>query len=163
MRLPLFVPPALAGLTLVAAFALVPALAQSPPQPPSTQTPPAPQASPAPADAPSAPRAETPPSAPLSWVSKGVAELRVLDKVNARHTDLTVKAGDKVQLGPLTIEVQACVVRPPNEPQDAAAFLSITDANNDGVPFRGWMVASQPALSMLQHPMYDVRVTGCHA
>ncbi len=149
MRLPLFVPLMLAGL------ALAPALAQSPP--PGQPSPPAP------ADAPPAPRPETPPTPASTWVAKNVAELQVLDKVNARHTDLTVKAGEKVQFGPLSIEVQSCVARPPNEPRDAAAFLSITDANNDGVPFRGWMVASQPALSMLQHPMYDVRVTGCHS
>ena len=27
--------------------------------------------------------------------------------------------------------------------------------------FRGWMLANNPSLSMLQHPIYDVRVVGC--
>ena len=134
----------------VAGLASVPAVAQSPAQDP-----------PSPGDVPPAARPETPPTPPLSWVPKDIAELQALDKVNARHSVLTVKVGDQVQFGSLRIEVQACVARPPNQPQDAAAFLAITDANNEGVPFRGWMVASQPALSMLQHPVFDIRVTGC--
>ena len=115
---------------------------------------------PKPAPAP-APRAETPPTPPLSWVPKGAAVLQILDKVNARHDERTVRAGEQIQIGPLRIEVQACSVHLPSQPLDATAFLVIIDANNEGVPFRGWMVASQPALSMLQHPVYDVRVTGC--
>ena len=116
-----------------------------------------------PGDAPPAARPETPPTPPLSWVPQRVAEIQVLDKVNARHSVLTVKVGEQVQFASLRIEVQGCVMRAPNQPQDAAAFLVITDANKEGVPFRGWMVASQPALSMLQHPVFDIRVTGCHS
>ena len=108
-----------------------------------------------------APLPETPPTPPLSWVPKGAAVLQILDKVNARHNERTVRVGEQIQVGPLRIEVQACNVHLPNQPLDATAFLAITDVNNEGVPFRGWMVASQPALSMLQHPVYDVRVTGC--
>ena len=108
-----------------------------------------------------APLPETPPTGPLVWVPKGAADLQILDKVNARHNERTVRVGEQIQVGPLRIEVQACSVHLPNQPLDAAAFLVITDANNEGVPFRGWMVASQPALSMLQHPVFDVRGTGC--
>ena len=111
--------------------------------------------------APAATRPETPPTPPLSWVPKGAAVLQILDKVNARHNERTVRVGEQIQVGPLRIEVQACSVHLPNQPLDATAFLVISDVNNEGVPFRGWMVASQPALSMLQHPVYDVRVTGC--
>jgi hypothetical protein len=114
-----------------------------------------------PADPPPPTQPETPPTPPLSWTPRGVAELQALDKVNARHAVLSVKVGEQGQFGSLRIAVQACVARPPNQPQDAAAFLSITDASGEGVAFRGWMVASQPALSMLQHPVFDIRVTGC--
>ena len=31
-----------------------------------------------------------------------------------------------------------------------------------GAAFRGWMLASAPALSLMEHPIYDVRVTSCH-
>ena len=30
-----------------------------------------------------------------------------------------------------------------------------------GPGFRGWMIASAPALGMMEHPLYDVRVVAC--
>jgi hypothetical protein len=81
--------------------------------------------------------------------------------VNAQVTTLTVKVGRTATFGSLTIAVQACVVRPPDLPQDAAAFLTITDSHPDEPGFKGWMLKSDPSLSMLEHPLYDVRVAGC--
>lgn len=104
---------------------------------------------------------QTPPTPPPTWVAGRVAELQALDKVNARHSTLTVKVGDVAQFGSLQVMVRACVTRPPDQAQDSAAFLAITDSKGDGLAFKGWMVASQPALSMLQHPVFDIRVTGC--
>jgi hypothetical protein len=104
---------------------------------------------------------QTPPTPAPTWVPGRVAELQALDKVNARHSTLNVKVGDIGNFGSLQIAVQACMTRPPDQAQDSAAFLSITDTKGDGVAFKGWMVASQPALSMLQHPVFDIRVTGC--
>jgi hypothetical protein len=65
-----------------------------------------------------------------------------------------------VACGSLTIVVQQCVVRPPDRVPDAAAWLDISDANG-GPGFKGWMLASLPSVSMLEHPGYDIRVTGC--
>ena len=42
-------------------------------------------------------------------------------------------------------------------------ILTITDSHADAPGFRGWMLANNPSLSMLQHPIYDVRVVGCRA
>ena len=103
------------------------------------------------------------PPSPQVWLPKGVAELQALDKVNARSATLTVKVGQPVTYGSLTIAVQACVVRPPDQPQDAAAYLVITDSHADQPGFSGWMIAGDPSVSMLQNPIYDVRVTGCRA
>ena len=111
------------------------------------------QAQPAPQSAPQPVRG--------TWLPEGNAVLQVLDKVNAQNALLTVKVGDTTKYGSLAIAVQACDVRPPDQPQDAAAFLVITDSHPDAPGFRGWMLADEPALSMLQHPIYDVRVIGC--
>ena len=128
--------------------------------PPSAQ-----QASPA---QPPADQAKPPPAAPPaatrpSWLPQGTAELQVLDKVNAQNALLTVKVGQETQFGSLSIQVQACDIHPPDQPQDSAAFLTITDSRPDAPGFRGWMLADNPSLSMLQHPIYDVRVVGCKA
>ena len=116
-------------------------------QQPQAQQQPAPQAAPQPVRG--------------TWLPEGNAVLQVLDKVNAQNAVLTVKVGDTTQYGALSIAVQACDVRPPDQPQDAAAFLVITDSHPDAPGFHGWMLADEPALSMLQHPIYDVRVIGC--
>ena len=142
---------------------------QALPPPPSDQM----QAAPAPApQQQSAPPQDTatqaaPPPAPrpmqLTWVPQGAAQLQVLDKVNAQSTTLTVKVGQQGQYGSLTIQVQACSIHPPDVPQDAAAYLKITDSHSDAPGFQGWMLADNPSVSMLQDPVYDVRVVGCQA
>jgi hypothetical protein len=153
---------------LAAALAFpVAALAQS--VAPITTTPLMPPGAQAPADqapapppgqgaAPAAPR-----PSPPAWIAQGTAELQVLDKVNAQSARLTVKVGQEAQFGSLSIQVQACGIRPPDQPQDAAAYLTITDSRADAASFRGWMLADNPSLSMLQHPIYDVRIVGCKA
>ena len=108
--------------------------------PPSAQ-----QASPA---QPPADQAKPPPAAPPaatrpSWLPQGTAELQVLDKVNAQNALLTVKVGQETQFGSLSIQVQACDIRPPDQPQDAAAFLTITDSHADAPGFHGWMLANR--------------------
>jgi len=117
---------------------------------PTDQTPPAQEA----------PRV-APPPAQATWLPQTTAQLQVLDKVNAQNAVLTVKVGQETRFGSLSIQVQACNIRPPDQPQDSAAYLSITDSHPDAPGFRGWMLANNPALSMLQHPIYDVRVVGC--
>jgi hypothetical protein len=105
----------------------------------------------------------TPQPAPIGWLPQTSAMLQVLDKLNAQDAVLTVKVGQSTQFGSLTIQVQSCQVRPLNQPQDATAYLTITDSHADQPGFRGWMLSNNPSLSMLQHPIYDVRVTGCRA
>jgi hypothetical protein len=95
------------------------------------------------------------------WVQMGTATLQALDKVNARGESLVVKVGDVAHFGTLDIAVRGCFVRSPDRPADATAFLVIRDQRADGPAFTGWMVRSAPYMSMLAHPLYDVRVTGC--
>jgi hypothetical protein len=145
--------------------------AEAPPPPASDQT----QAQPAPEQQPQqqslpsqdATTQEGTPPAPqpmqLTWVPQGAAQLQVLDKVNAQSTTLTVKVGQQGQYGSLTIQVQACDTHPPDVPQDAAAYLKITDSHSDAPGFQGWMLSDNPSVSMLQNSVYDVRVVGCQA
>ncbi|HUB46511.1 MAG TPA: DUF2155 domain-containing protein, partial [Acetobacteraceae bacterium] len=106
------------------------------------------------------PAAPAPPP-PNVWLPQGGAVLQALDKVNAITQTLTVKNGQTVTFGSLSITVQACEIRPPDVPQDAAAYLAITDNHPDQPGFKGWTVKSDPSLSMLEHPLYDIRVEGC--
>ncbi|HSU06815.1 MAG TPA: DUF2155 domain-containing protein [Acetobacteraceae bacterium] len=136
---------------------------------PITATPlPPPSGAPAqgPAAGPAEKQAEAPaqpaqPRWPNVWVPAAVAQLQVLDKIDSVAKELSVNVGQSVTFGALTIGVQACVVRPPTQPADAAAFLVIADSHKGEPGFRGWSLANEPWLSMLQNPIYDVRVVGC--
>ena len=98
------------------------------------------------------------------WVPRQSAELQVLDKVTARVSVLRANVGQTARYGTLAIAVRACNARPPEEVPDAAAFLEVTDSRRAGGSqqvFRGWMFANAPGVSMLEHPVYDVRVLDC--
>ncbi len=140
---------------------------QTAPQLPPSQTRPGQPATAQPAPPPAALQPDAGPQAPSrqpvagTWVPRGAAVLQVLDKVNARHTALTVKAGETARFETLAIGVRGCVVRGPDQAPDAAAFVTVADSLGAASPFSGWIVQSAPAASMLQHPIYDVRVAGC--
>ena len=92
------------------------------------------------------------------------AVLRTLDKVTARVATTTVAVGESITLGTLAITVRACDKHPPEETPESAAFLEIVENQPNEPPtprFTGWMFASSPALSALEHPIYDVWVIDC--
>jgi hypothetical protein len=69
-----------------------------------------------------------------------------------------------VHFGTLEIIVRTCHKLPPEETPETAAFLDIWEVKNGEAAaplFRGWMFASSPALSALEHPVYDVWVIDC--
>jgi hypothetical protein len=154
--------------SLLALLIAAPGFATAQPLPPLTTTPLLAPTTQSPAFQPPAPpRAVVPPAAPQpvqpAWMPQGSADLQVLDKVNAQNTVLSVKVGQEAHFGSLNIQVRACDNRPPDQPQDSAAYLTITDSHSDAPGFSGWMLAKNPSVSMLQHPIYDVRVVACKA
>jgi hypothetical protein len=93
-----------------------------------------------------------------------IVVLQALDKVAARVSKLEVPVGQTVNFGSLEITARACDKRPPEEPPESAAFLEIVEKRPDEAPvtqFDGWMFASSPALSAMEHPVYDVWVLDC--
>jgi hypothetical protein len=96
-----------------------------------------------------------------------VAVLQGLDKITARISTFDAPVDKGVRFGSLVITVRACVKRPPEERPETAAFLQIEDVKPgqaaDGANriFSGWMFKSSPALSALEHPVYDIGVLDC--
>jgi hypothetical protein len=128
-------------------------------QPPTDQSQPQPSTA-QPQTAPAAPPS-TPQPMQLTWLPQAGVTLQVLDKVNAQNSILTIKVGQQAKVGSLSIQVQACDTHPADQPKDSAAYLTITDSHPDAPGFSGWILANDPSASMLQHPIYDVRVVGC--
>lgn len=90
--------------------------------------------------------------------------LRWLDKVTGRVSTLEARVGDTVAIGTLSIQVYTCMTRPPEETPESAAFLKIMDRQSDlsnVEVFSGWMFASSPALSAMDHAVYDVWILDC--
>ena len=99
-----------------------------------------------------------------SDLSLDVAVLQGLDKVTARVVTIEAPVGRPVRFGTLEIIARSCKKRRPEENPESAAFLDIWElrANQPAQSlFRGWMFASSPALSAMEHPVYDIRVLDC--
>ncbi len=110
------------------------------------------------------PSLDAPPTAPPGATTATAAILRGLNKITGRVTTIVAPIGQPVRFGTLQIVAHTCVERPPTEPPDDIAFLSIDDIKQDGRAvriFTGWMFKSSPSLSALQNPVYDVWVKGC--
>ncbi len=91
--------------------------------------------------------------------------LQSLDKVTARTMTFQADVGSTIKFGELYIKIRACRKAPPIEQPESAAFLQIweLDLKTDEPQwvFSGWMFASSPALSSMDHPIYDVWVLDC--
>ena len=95
---------------------------------------------------------------------KRVAELQGLDKVTARTQRFYAPVGEMTRFGTLEIRVGDCLVNTPDAPPEATAYLTIVDRKPGQAEeklFAGWMFASTPSLSTLDHGVYDVRVLAC--
>ncbi len=93
-----------------------------------------------------------------------VAVLQGLNKITARVSEIEARMNRTITFGTLEVTVRACFKAPPEEPPESAAFLEIRDIKPGAeaeVLFTGWMFASSPALSALEHPVYDVWVLDC--
>ncbi len=97
-----------------------------------------------------------------NWAPKSTADLILLDKIRAQPSAVSVRAGDSTNFGSLTVRVRTCVSRPPDQPADSAAFVEVSDTRGKTDVFRGWILASAPAVSQMEHPVYDLRLAGCH-
>ena len=93
-----------------------------------------------------------------------VVKLRSLDKITARTVTFDVKVGSTVKFGDVFIKVQSCRKAPEIEKPESASFLQVWEIDKDNEAnwiFSGWMFASSPGLSSMDHPIYDVWVLDC--
>lgn len=101
---------------------------------------------------------------PAAAAPKNTAVLQGLDKVTARVETFDAQLNRPVKFGSMEITLRHCDRTPPEEPPESAAFLEIEEKREGDEAkelFSGWMFASSPALSALQHPVYDVWVLEC--
>ena len=109
-------------------------------------------------------QAQPAPPGPLNpdlWQARGQADLVLLDKVKAQPEAASLKVGQTRVFGSLTITLRRCVSHPADQAQDSAALIDITDSHSAAFGYHAWMLANEPGLSQLEHPIYDVHLTAC--
>jgi len=93
-------------------------------------------------------------------------KLQALNKITARTISIEVTKGNSVKFGNLEITLHRCWRAPETEIPESKALLFIQDkvpGQEVRTVFEGWMFASSPSISTLEHPVYDVRVLECIA
>jgi hypothetical protein len=99
-------------------------------------------------------------------IKEPIAVLQGLDKIAGRVSRFDAPVDKPVTFGTLSIVVRDCEKSAPEARPENAAFLQIYE-NRPGEPrvrrFSGWMFSSSPALSALEHPVYDVNLLECIA
>jgi hypothetical protein len=149
---------------MLAAAAQTPA--PSPPAPATLVPPPPPPPAPSPdGNAAIPPGDEQVPEAASEPVAVPAATLRALDKVAGRVRQIDIGVGETLRSGALSVTLRACRSRPDDALPDSAAFVEVNEIRADsGVALRlftGWMFAAAPAVSALDHPVYDVWLVAC--
>ncbi|MDP2764943.1 MAG: DUF2155 domain-containing protein [Brevundimonas sp.] len=113
------------------------------------------------------------PATPARRQRRRVAIVEAIDKITAESMRFEVEVGGRPVRFQRTLifTARACEVSAPDElVSDSVAYLEVSlqprgviQVNEPRQIFRGWMFASSPAVSGLQHPIYDAWVVGCKA
>jgi hypothetical protein len=93
-----------------------------------------------------------------------VAVFSALDKVTATIKTLTVPLNETREFGALKVTPRVCYSRPPTEQPKTTSFVEVQEVQLDGQEkkiFSGWMFAESPGLNAVEHPVFDVWLTGC--
>jgi len=100
------------------------------------------------------------------WIEGKTATIQALDKITARISTMKVPTNEAARFGTLSLVVRRCAYHPPEEPPEDAAFIEVVDNGHDADKpprpvFSGWMFASSPAVSAMEHPVYDLTLLSC--
>ncbi len=91
--------------------------------------------------------------------------IKALNKITAKTSSIKLAIDEKKFFGSLEIKALKCQLSEKNEFTDTIAYLQVKDLdakdNNQVFLFNGWTFASSPTLESIDHPIYDLWITGC--
>jgi hypothetical protein len=97
-------------------------------------------------------------------IKNPIALFSGLDKITGVTTSFEVKVGEERQFGFFFVKPNVCFTRPITEEPKTASFVQVdvqeTDSKRKRI-FSGWMFAESPGLNAIEHPIFDVWLTGC--
>lgn len=97
-------------------------------------------------------------------IANPIAVFSGLDKITGLITSFEVKIGEQVRFGGLIVKPDVCYTRPVTEEPKTTSFVEVQEIESDNSEhpvFSGWMFAESPGLNAVEHPIYDVWLTGC--
>jgi len=87
-----------------------------------------------------------------------------LDKITGTITTFEINIGETKRFGSLNVTPRICNTRPITEEPKTTSFIEVDENQFDGTLkriFTGWMLAQSPGLNAVEHPVYDIWLTGC--
>jgi hypothetical protein len=102
--------------------------------------------------------------APTPRIQNPVAVFNGLDKITGRITAFDAPIDSSVTFGALKVTPHVCYTRPPTEAPNTTSYVDVEEttlSNEKRKIFSGWMFASSPGLSGVEHPIYDVWLVDC--
>jgi hypothetical protein len=97
------------------------------------------------------------------------AVIRGLDKVTGHARDYTLSIGRPARVGTLEVIARACHKSAPEETPEVRIYVEVFDhpparageESQRSEVFHGWLFASSPGLSALDHATYDIWAVDC--
>ncbi len=99
---------------------------------------------------------------PVTKISR--AELIILNKITAKQRREIFNLGEVRFFGNLSIKVHKCIKNTNSFNENNLMLLTVFDNKIDDdnlLVFHGWVVSSNPSLSTLEHPIYEVIPVDC--
>lgn len=97
-------------------------------------------------------------------IANPIAIFAGLDKITGVTTTFEVPIGEQRQFGGLVVLPHVCYTRPVTEEPKTTTFVEVDEIDATKARkriFSGWMFAESPGLNAVEHPIYDVWLTGC--
>jgi hypothetical protein len=92
-----------------------------------------------------------------------VAVIQALNKTTAKTSLLEIRIGEKIAFGQIVIVAHKCWESAAYQKPESKILLEVFEnkENQDIRIFYGWMFASSPSISGIEHPIYDLTAIGC--
>ena len=92
-------------------------------------------------------------------------EIKILDKVSSKSTNLKIETNKLINFQNLEIKVLKCKNSEFDDNPEVTAYIQVkdlTEKNNDKVfIFNGWTFSSSPSVRPFDHPVYDIWLNKC--
>ena len=93
-------------------------------------------------------------------------EIKILDKVSSKTSQLTLDINKETKFENLIIKVLKCKNSEFDDDPEITAYMQVQDItldNNDQVfVFNGWTFSSSPSITLFDHPVYDIWLSKCY-